>query len=267
MNGTQLDIVDYGLTRLFHRISALELEDYPETLEGKDGDVDVIGDGARYVGRNISVDFVYEVADIYDFYILRDKINALFSIRQPFYIIFKREPYKRWKVRRLSSFTLEPNPKAETFTVEFKCVNIYAESLVYSSAIKSWDIDRWGWDGTIDWDTDLNYSFSTNQFIVKNLGNVKIDPREHPITIYISAQANSYLRITNRTTGDVYQINAPLSQGDNLVLSRVSTLLNSVSSFARTNHQLITLAPGDNDFLVAGGTIYGIHFDFKFLFK
>ena len=265
MNETEYDVADYGLTRLFHRISALEIEDYPEVFEGRDGEVD--GVGARYAGRTISVDFVYQVNDIYDFYLLRDKINTLFSIKDPFYIIFKREPYKRWRVRRLSGFTLEPNPKAGVFTVEFKCVNLYAESLVYSTATKSWDIDRWGWDGSIDWDTPLQYEFNSNNFIVRNLGNVTIDPREHEIRIYITATASSYLKITNQTTGDVYQLNNALSPNDNLVLNGVESKLNSSSVFGKTNHKLLTLAPGPNEFLIEGGTIHRMDFEFRFLYK
>lgn len=263
LNGTRYDIANYSLKRLFHRIPSAEIFHSLSPVEGRS---DIIT-SSKFNNRIISVELLYESYDIYDYYLLRDELNALFARTEPFYIIFKREPYKRWKVRLSNQFNIEPHPRMQSFNVEFLTDNVCAESVATTADLKEWDVDKWGWNGTISWDEDLQYNFASNNFVVKNLGNAAIDPRQNELEIVIKATASSYLQITNTTTGEVFQFNGPLTANDTLILRGIRSLKNDVSVFRNTNHKVLTLAPGPNDFQITGGTLTSITFNFRFLYK
>lgn len=267
LNGTQIDIEEkYNVKRLFHRVPSLIVEHLTESVEGR-GDVIV---GTNYKQRTIPVTLMYEVSDIYGYYLLRDELNALLARDEPFYILFKREHYKRYKVRLAQQLSMEPAPRMNSFDVDFLMEDKFAESVGTSLDLQNrgeWDADLWGFGSGIDYDTRYNYTFTTNDFIVKNIGNEKINPRESTLEITLKGTFASYVQVTNHTTGDVYRFNNPLSSTDILKLAGVRTLKNSLSAFKHTNHKLLTLASGDNHITVEGGTIDSVVFDFPFLYK
>lgn len=266
LNGTRYDIEDFGLKRLFHRIPSVELKHLTESVEGR-GNLIV---GTQFSQRTIEVTLLYRVSDIYDYYLLRDEMNALFARNEAFYIIFKREHWKRYKVRLAQQLSIEPASKMNSFDISFLMEDLFAESVGTSLDLQNhgtWDSDLWGFGSGIDYDTQYNYTFSTNEFVVKNIGNEKIDPRQSQLDILLKGVFNSYAQITNHTTGDVYRFNNTLSSTDTLKLSGVRTLKNSLSAFKHTNRKLVSLAPGDNRITVEGGTVSSVVFDFRFLYR
>lgn len=265
IDGTSFDIADYNLKRLFHRIPSADIE---HTISAVDGRSDIIT-SSKLNNRIISVEFLYQTYDIYDYYTLRDRLNDLFVRTEAFYIIFKREPYKRYKVKLASQFDIEPNPNMQSFTVEFLTVDGYGES-IYNSLqfVKEWDVNQHAWNGFIDWDSEApRYQFNTNNFVIKNFGNKTIDPRENYLEITLRGNFGSFVSITNRTTGDVYRYNRNLPSTVELKISNVRTLRAGVSDFVSTNKKLIKLAPGNNDIIVEGGTVSSVSFDFRYLYK
>lgn len=263
LNGKQLDIADYSLKRLFHHIPSVSISHNTEQVDGRDG---LLFLETTFDSRVITVEFLYESYDIYDYYLLRDEINALFTRKESFYITFKNEPYKRYLVRLNQSFEVEPNQYMNSFTVEFTCVNIFGESIADTRSLKDWDSNKWAWNGQIKWDDDLNYLFNSNSFVVKNLGNVDIDPRQSELEIILKGTFASSVVIKNETTGDVYVYNGNLSANDELVLKGVQSFKNGASVFRNTNKKLIRLFTGENNFTVSGGTVSSIDFKFRFLY-
>ena len=266
LNGTQLDVEDYNVKRLFHRVPSLELAHLTESVEGR-GDLVV---GTRYKQRVITVTFLYIVQDINDYDLLRDELNALFARDEAFYIKFKRQHWKRYKVRLATQLEMEPDPDMESFDVQFRMDDLFAESVGTSLQLQDdgmWDANLWGFGSGIDYDTRYNYTFNSNSFIIKNIGNQLVDPCKSQLEITLKGTFGSYVQIKNITTGDVYRFNNSLSTADTLKLSGVRTLRNSLSAFKHTNHKLLTLAPGDNLMTVEGGTVNSIVFDFPFLYK
>ncbi|MEY9980478.1 distal tail protein Dit [Lysinibacillus sp. RC79] len=262
-NGKRLDIADYSLKRLFHHIPSISLSHITENVEGRDG---LLFMETFLESRVISVELLYESYDIYDYYLLRDEINALFTRKESFYVIFKNEPYKRYLVRLNQSFEVEPNQYMNSFTVEFTCVNIFGESIADTRSLKDWDSNKWAWNGQITWVDDLKYLFNSNSFVVNNLGNVDIDPRQSELEIIIKGTFASSVVIKNETTGDVYGYNGNLTAIDELVLKGVQSFKNGTSVFRNTNKKLIRLFTGENNFTVSGGTVSSIDFKFRFLY-
>lgn len=264
LNGNKLDIANYSLRRLFHYIPSVSLSHSVEMVDGRDGGIFT---DSQFTERVITVELLYESQDIQDFYLLRDEINALFTRKEAFYIIFKGEPYKRYLVKLNQGFVIEPHMYMNSFELEFACVSIFGESTSSTQQLKKeWDVNQWAWNGQITWDDDIAYSFTTNTFVVRNQGTAHIDPRQSELSIFIQGDYPSGLTLTNNTTGDVYQYTGSLTNGDRLVLDGVRTLKNGASAFIDTNKKLITLAQGGNSFTVTGGTLTKIDFDFRFLY-
>lgn len=264
-NGTQLDIENYSLKRLFHRIPSVSINHVTENVDGMDGSLFL---ESSFGDRVISVELLYISQDIFDFYLIRDEVNALFARKESFYIIFKNEPYKRYKVRLNSAFELEPNQFMNSFVVEFICENIFAESIGTSLQVadKTWDSGVHAWNNSITWDDTLSYTFNSSNFNVKNLGNVVIDPRQHELEITLRGSFSSNVTIRNVTTGDIYTYSGSLATSDTLVLKGVQSFKNGASVFRNTNKRLLTLAVGDNNFVIEGGTVSSISFNFRFLY-
>lgn len=264
LNGKKLDIANYSLQRLFHRIPSISLSHSIEMVDGRDGGIFT---ESQFTDRVISVELLYESTDIYDFYLLRDEINALFTRKESFYITFKNEPYKRYLVKLNQGFMLEPNQHMEAFELEFTCVNIFGESTATTKQmVKEWDRNQWAWNGYITWDDDISYSFTESNFSVLNQGTAHIDPRQSEIKVTVQGDFPNGLTITNNTTGDVYKYTKVLSSADTLILDGIRTLKNGTSAFRDTNKKLITLTQGKNSFTVDGGTVSNIEFDFRFLY-
>lgn len=265
LDGTSFDTSDYNLKRLFHRIPSSQINHNIVAVEGRS---DIILN-SQLNNRTISVEFLFETYDIYDFYALRDRLYELFVRTESFYIIFKREPWKRWKVKLANQFELEPSPNMGSFTVEFITENTNAESVFTSlEFVKEWDVNQHAWNGMLDWDSEAPvYNFNTNSFVVQNLGNGTIDPRSNELEIIVTGEFLNDITITNETTGDIYKYNLSLDDTDTLRLSGIQSFRNDVSVFGSTNKRLITLSPGDNLFTIEGGTVSNISFNFRFQYK
>ena len=83
-----------------------------------------------------------------------------------------------------------------SFIVEFLTFNGYAESTFSTSEMnsKEWDVDKFAWNNTIDWDSDINYNFSGNSFSIYNGGNIAIDAAINNLIINIIGTANSFYK-------------------------------------------------------------------------
>lgn len=266
LDGTRFDTADYDLKRLFHFIPSATIDHTSQSVEGRP---DIIL-SSQLNNRIIRVEFLYEAADIYDYYLLRDELNDLFMRTEPFYIIFKREPYKRWLVKTSSQFEVPPAPHMNSFVVEFLTFNGYSESTFATPQLdsKEWDVDKFYWNGNIQWDENISYRFfETNNFVVNNLGDLDVDPTQNFLQITVNANALEFLEIRNITTGDVFRYNGTLTINDLLNLEGIRSFKNQVSVFSDTNRQLISLKKGINVFEVIGGTINSIGFNFRFLYK
>ncbi|MFY0518166.1 distal tail protein Dit [Lysinibacillus sp. UGB7] len=264
-DGRELLMSDYSLKLLKYFIPSVSIEHQSSVMDGSDG---AIFTNTRFGGRTITAKFMYKAFDYHDFKLFIADINALFARKEHFYIIFDAEPGKRWKVRLAESYS--PNEllrKVGELEIKFICENLYAESVATTSDLKEWDIDKWQWGMGIDWDDDLSYAFSSNNFTVENYGNVAIDPRQHELEIILIGSFSNSVTITNRTTGETYQFNGSINGStDTLILRGIQSFKNGTSALKQTNKKLLSLAVGENSFQVTGGTVYSIVFNFRFLY-
>jgi predicted phage tail component-like protein len=239
-DGTIYDLEQYGIRTKDFIVSAPSLRHVTEEIEGRDGVVDIeTTEGAR----NITCVFRVQAEEYAKFPDARNQVFKLFRSKESFYLIDRREPNKRWEVKVQDAYELEQKYQYGDFTIDFICYKGYAESIKPTS-----------------------YTFTTPTFRVFNAGDIDIDPRVLPLTITFTGSSTN-LTITNTTTGDTWQYTGTTVDGDTITLDGVRSLKNGASIFGNTNRQLITIAPGWNDFSVVGTTgAFEISFNFHFYY-
>lgn len=117
-------------------------------------------------------------------------------------------------------------------------------------------------------DNHTGFEPEVELFSVYNAGNVTIEPE----SMYLHIIANTVttpggFTITNKTTGDEFVFNEEIN-GQSILLRGMDVRVSSIYNRLRdTNKRFISLAPGDNEFEVSGGTFNHIRFDFRYLYK
>ena len=276
-------------------VSPIEIKRDVAEVERRAGSVNEL---VKHGTRRIQLQLMFIAKDHSDFEVLQGRAFDLFTDLEPYYL-YKAIPTKqstmyefelpgkewgreldfmpsevaflhgkRYFVINSDMSEVEQKGLVGLFTVDLETYLLpYGESGATLKELKLWDINKWEWNQGLTWDEDLQYMFASNNFTLKNFGNVKVDPRESELKITIKATTSSYLEIKNVTTGEIFRFNGTLSTSDTLVLNGIHTYKNGVNAILSTNKKLITLAPGNNVFTVSGGIIQSIEFDFRFLYK
>ena len=107
-----------------------------------------------------------------------------------------------------------------------------------------------------------------NSFNVYNAGNVSVEPESMMLDIFVSTvRSDNNFTIRNKTTGEEIILKRA-SFGSHFRIRDMAFSFGSFTNIFRdTNRRFISLAPGDNEFEVSGGTFNHIRFDFKYLYK
>ncbi|WP_342541051.1 distal tail protein Dit [Heyndrickxia sp. FSL K6-6286] len=259
----EIDISDYGLKCLKYHITSPELINNTETVDGRDG---VVFLDNTYSPRPITVEMFLESKDLIDLYLLQSDLNRLFAKKEPFYVIFKRESTKRWKVLLDKPFELEKIGLYNgSFNLELISFLPFAESIgktldPYTMTSNLWAVGM----GLIA--EDVEYIHNTGTFRIYNAGDVPIDPRTVPLNIKFVGASNN-LTITNLTTGDEWKYNGTSNVGDVIEINGIRPFKNGTSILKSTNKKLISIDSGWNDFMITGVTgFFEISFDFRFYY-
>lgn len=261
LNGNEIDISDYARVLDFYVEPLVPIYDTYEIEGGQT----ILKENGHNIRRAVAT--LRFSAYVMETYATRlAELRALLSHTRPFYLIDMRDSSKRWFVRNEGDFKPDRKSKTATMTVAFICINKYGESIGTTRDAKTWSANKWSWGSGLKWSVPLEYDFTSNNFIVNNIGTAVIDPRESKLKITIKATASNYLEIRNKTTGDILRYNGSLISAQTLVLDSINVTRNGVNVWANTNKKVLTLAPGENEFEVLGGTIISAAFDFRFLY-
>jgi hypothetical protein len=84
LNGDIYNLIDYGIQTLDFQIDAPSPRILTETIEGRDGNIDL---GATYDARQIKASFFMSVPEEYDFSSLRNEVFRIFASNETFYVI------------------------------------------------------------------------------------------------------------------------------------------------------------------------------------
>lgn len=262
LNGALYNLADYGIQTLDFQIDAPAPRLLSETIEGRDGNVDL---GATYDARQLRASFFMTAVDSTDFALVRNEVFRMFAGREAFYLIDSREAAKRWLVRS-NGFSVEQLRAAKgRFDVDFNAQSPFAESIGTTLSPMTFDAELWQIGQGLNED-GLVFEFTTATLRLFNAGDTTVDPRMYPLTITFTG-ASTNLKIRNNTTGDEWQYTGTTTASDSVVLDGIRSTKNGLSMFRDTNRQVISLAPGWNDFVITGATgALTINFSFRFYY-
>lgn len=214
-----------------------------EEVEGMDGVIDL---GSKIGPRQITCLFKFIADDWINFGQKRDEIFNLFESKEPFYLIEKRNLFKRWLVKVDDSFDISQRNIYGDFEINFIAIKGYAESIGTSTQAKTFEHLQ---ELPV---TYTDYTMEATKFKIYNPGQ-PIDPRNINHYLKITYKGRSYnLSINNKTTGDVWQYLGTSNTDDEIVLEGIRSTKNGLSIFRQTNKRLITLAHGWNYFEIRG---------------
>ncbi len=139
LDGTTYDLLDYGIKTRNVLISSPTPEHVFENAEGRNG---VVDHGTTYDVRYITGMYRATSKDIKDFSLLRDEIFMIFRTDEPFYLIEKRLPGKRWLVKVEFPYEIPQKNIFGNFDVNFIGIKGVSESVGTSADIDNPELMR-----------------------------------------------------------------------------------------------------------------------------
>ncbi|QCR33122.1 phage tail domain-containing protein [Lysinibacillus sp. SGAir0095] len=295
LDGTRINLFDKGVLTADFVVSPIDLKTDSENISGRPGRILTSFDyGNRAATLNL-----YALADSrLDTITLRDRIAELIDGNEPFYIyegvtpklygfqlpgeVSNRNAYeqsdtyilegKRLLIYRIGNGAIKFSGLTGNRNIEFETYELpFWESskttLELSELAKEWNINPLILGMGIEWDEDYTWEFTSAYPIVRNLGNVPVNPRYMPLKITIKGDFPNGVTLTNQTTGESVTFSGSLTASDTLVFDGVQYLKNGVNVSYQTNYGLIKLKPGENQISITGGSLTSVKFDFRFYFK
>lgn len=181
-----------------------------------------------------------------------DAVQKFMVQREPYWICFENWPQRMYyvKVTEIDQTHLTDSG----FYIEVTLQDQIGLSSSVGATANSDYVKGFGNNELNDGDA---FSFTTDKFSVNNHSAVMIDPerRGHPFKLIAKGSSGGNFKITNVTTGDVVSREKAFS--GEWVLDGVNPLLDGKGDLLNTNHGIITLEIGNNDFQVENfsGTI------------
>lgn len=227
--------------------------------------------GTTLGARSMSVTFHIRARDAYDFPLVRNEVFKALDGLEFIYIVDKREPGKRWKVKVESNYDVAPIAMVfAQFDISFMSDSPFAESIGTTGDPFTFDSELWQIGQGLPMD-DLNYTQIANSFQIYNAGDATIDPRfiHTPLTIEVTTSAtatSATLTLTNTTTGDTWTYTGATTAGQIIQLKNVECLKGGASVALNTNFGLIKLQPGYNNF-TKSSNISQVKFIHRFYYR
>ncbi|HFC9384249.1 phage tail family protein [Enterococcus faecium] len=215
----------------------------------------------------LSFDIRSREQSMFDLVLQKTELRELFTREPEFYLIYSKEPGKKYRVVYDSIDDERKGVIYTRYTVNLEAIRGYSESIV--TTLTDFNLEEeWQFSQGLVAE-DYKYTHQTSHFIIYNAGSFEIDPREHYLRIVLEGESEGNVTIFNKTTGDrfIYYPSLSTNLGQTLVLDGVIPKLNGVSCGINTNHGLINLVEGVNEIEVQNITRVKSSWDFRFLYK
>lgn len=242
------------------------VEAQANTLEVKGTDGVLLGP-TTFGPFNLVLNFSFKGEDKRDLRLLKQKLRNLFFRREPYYIWHSDMPGKKYAVYCESNENEDLTNSFATFKVTFVVYKGYSESIDDTSQF-SLSNGRWQFESGVLATSDVHYSHDHTAFRIYNGSSDTVNPiMRHNFKLIIHAAAPKGLKITNTTTGDVFEYKEPLNYANELVINGVHPFLDRKQRVGKyTNFEWITLAPGYNQIVITGENIKKVQTEWIFNF-
>ena len=215
----------------------------------------------------LSFDIRSREQSMFDLVLQKTELRELFTREPEFYLIYSKEPGKKYRVVYDSIDDERKGVIYTRYTVNLEAIKGYSESI--ATTLTDFNLEEeWQFSQGLVAE-DYKYTHQTSHFIIYNAGSFEIDPREHYLRIALEGESEGNVTIFNKTTGDrfIYYPSLSTNLGQTLVLDGVIPKLNGVSCGINTNHGLINLVEGVNEIEIQNITRVKSSWDFRFLYK
>lgn len=210
-------------------LSFLDFEE--EGVEAQTNSLEIKGTDGVLLGPttfgpfNLILNFSFKGEDTRDLRLLKQKLRTLLFRREPYYIWHSDMPGKKYAVYCESNENEDLTNSFATFKVTFVVYKGYSESIDDTSQF-SLNNGRWQFESGVLATSDVHYSHDHTAFRIYNGSSDTINPvMRHNFKLIIHATAPKGLKITNETTGDVFEYKESLNYANELVINGVHPFL------------------------------------------
>ena len=243
------------------------------SIQGVDG---VVNQGNTFAPFVIPVKFKVRVRDDQQYHLVTNEIRQFVSRRGNVYLQHYQLPFIKYPISKIETqFTRQSSTTGEML-INFTCSTGCGISIVSTAELQD-KKEFWAMGGGLYSKDRYQYTFKDQKnFNVYNEGLDTIDVRKrHALTITISGveyaadddRETKAIQVENLTNGDKFRYEKELRKKDKLVLSGVFPLLNGEHAGKDTNHEIIRINGGKNNFKIYGAEKFTITFDFHFLYR
>ena len=212
-------------------------------------------DGSRllstsYSTRELKMEIFFEGIDEGDAELAYDALQRFLISRDPYWICFANWPQRMYYVKAKLA--------APTFAGDrhWTCEVTFTDLIGLSRSVGTTQDPVMGFGN--NYNAAPQYTFNSNSFTVVNHSDAMIDPerRGHPFKLTLQGSSSGNMKITNKTTGDVFTRNLTYTKdgttafNGTYVIDGVRPTLNGKSDDYYTNKGVITLQIGKNDFQI-----------------
>ena len=236
-------------------------------IQGMDG---VLMSPFSYGPFNLKLRFFYRGTDSKDYRLMKQKLRGMLFKRTPYFINHSDMPGIKYAVYCEENAITDIAHKYGEFEITFVVYKGYSESL-YETNQYDKTSDKWQFGNGLLVNDDIKYKHNATSFRIFNGSSDTIAPfpHRHKLVIKININAPNGFKLTNRTTGDVFEYKKALKSNQQLIINGVYPTINGKRVGINTNHEWLSLAPGYNDIEITGTDITQstVEFIFPFIYR
>lgn len=237
-------------------------------MKGRDG-VGLLGP-ATFGPFNLVLRFFYSGQDLNDYKLIKQKMRGLLFRREPYLIVHSDQPGKKYSVYCNENSIEDIGTRFGIFEVKFVVYKGYSESLLDTGQYSLSNADKWQFEGGNLSDSNIKYKHTTTNFRIYNGSSDAINPTlGYEMKIKINVDAPNGFKLTNNTTGDVFEYKKAIKKNQQLVIDGVHPIINNQRVGKDTNWGWINLKEGFNDIEITGKSLGSstVEFIFNFVYR
>lgn len=205
--------------------------------------------------------------DLADYNLQIYQLRRIFQSDEDFYVWNNIIPYLRWKCR---AEAVTPTQNGNFWRASDVAINLdvpsgYAETVATTQESLDFNQGQWGFGEGIP-DTELKYTYTTNDFSFWNLGIIPLNADERPVKITFKGNAPNGFIISNQTTSKTMKITRGVSRNDTVVINGLIPSFNGTPSYKDSDHGYLDFTTGENKLHIDGASDFELKFDTRFYF-
>lgn len=221
-------------------------------INGVDG---VLTGASTFAPFELELRFMFSGVDIHDYHLFKHKLRQIIYQREPYYVWHSDMPGKKYAVLPNATEIEDLYSRNGEVTITFSVFKGYSESLKDTDEF-SLSSGDWQFEGGLLSDDEIKYKHDTTIFKIYNGSSDMINPLlRHRFKLIVNIDAPKGFKVTNKTTGDVFEYKKAIKRSQTLTINGVHPFINNQRVGIDTNWQWLTLAEGFNDIEITGENI------------